>query len=82
MSPMVFTQPTCAPPKERGSGLLPLESREPVATCTGLLLPLQKPEPAVIANSPLSKPQLQEALLYLLQVGRPRVSLLLALTTC
>ncbi|KAI5126030.1 mRNA-decapping enzyme 1B isoform X1 [Manis pentadactyla] len=66
MTPMVFTQPTCAPPKEKGSGLLPLESREPAAACTGLL-PLQKPEPAVIANSPLSKPQLQEALLYLLQ---------------
>ncbi|KAK2493122.1 hypothetical protein MC885_006898 [Smutsia gigantea] len=67
MSPTVFTQPTCAPPKERESRLLPLGSREPAAASTGLLLPLRNPEPAGIANSPLSKPQLQEALLDLLQ---------------
>ncbi|XP_058415113.1 mRNA-decapping enzyme 1B isoform X1 [Diceros bicornis minor] len=67
MSPMVFTQPTCAPPKERESGLLPLGSQEPAAACTSLLLPLQSPEPSVIPSSPLTKLQLQEALLHLIQ---------------
>ncbi|XP_023579599.1 mRNA-decapping enzyme 1B isoform X1 [Octodon degus] len=50
MSPLVFTQATCAPPRERDSGLLP-----------------QSPEPSVVASSPLTRPQLQEALLYLIQ---------------
>ncbi|XP_006742381.1 mRNA-decapping enzyme 1B isoform X1 [Leptonychotes weddellii] len=67
MSPMVFTQPTCAPPKERDAGLLPLGSQEPAATSAGLLLPLRTPEPPVITSSPLTKLQLQEALLYLIQ---------------
>ncbi|EFB25187.1 hypothetical protein PANDA_001993, partial [Ailuropoda melanoleuca] len=67
MSPMVFTQPTCAPPKERDGGLLPLGSQEPAATSTSLLLPLPTPEPPVITSSPLTKRQLQEALLYLIQ---------------
>ncbi|XP_025786440.1 mRNA-decapping enzyme 1B [Puma concolor] len=67
MSPMVFTQPTCAPPKERDSGLLPLGSQEPAATSTSLLLPLQTPEPPAVTSSPLTKLQLQEALLYLIQ---------------
>uniref|UniRef100_A0A673V879 5'-(N(7)-methylguanosine 5'-triphospho)-[mRNA] hydrolase n=1 Tax=Suricata suricatta TaxID=37032 RepID=A0A673V879_SURSU len=67
MSPMVFTQPTCAPPKERDSGLLPLGSQEPAATSTSLLLPLQTPEPPAVTHSPLTKLQLQEALLYLIQ---------------
>ncbi|XP_037702194.1 mRNA-decapping enzyme 1B isoform X2 [Choloepus didactylus] len=56
MSPMVFTQSTSAPP-----------SQEPAATPTDLLLPLQHPEPPVITSSPLTKLQLQEALLYLIQ---------------
>ncbi|XP_004837669.1 mRNA-decapping enzyme 1B isoform X3 [Heterocephalus glaber] len=51
MSPMVFTQATCAPLRERDGGLLPLQS----------------PEPSVVASSPLTRPQLQEALLYLIQ---------------
>ncbi|XP_013375584.1 PREDICTED: mRNA-decapping enzyme 1B isoform X2 [Chinchilla lanigera] len=51
MSPMIFTQATCAPPRERDGGLLPLQS----------------PEPSVVASSPLTRPQLQEALLYLIQ---------------
>ncbi|XP_077615379.1 mRNA-decapping enzyme 1B isoform X1 [Crocuta crocuta] len=67
MSPMVFTQPTCAPPKERDGGLLPLGSQEPAATSTSLFLPLQTPEPPTITSSPLTKLQLQEALLYLIQ---------------
>ncbi|XP_077025708.1 mRNA-decapping enzyme 1B isoform X2 [Tamandua tetradactyla] len=56
MSPMVFSQSSSAPP-----------SQEPAATPTGLLLPLQHPEPPVITSSPLTKLQLQEALLYLIQ---------------
>ncbi|XP_046534958.1 mRNA-decapping enzyme 1B isoform X1 [Equus quagga] len=66
MSPMVFTQPTYVPTKERESGLLPLGKQEPAAASTSLL-PLQSPEPSVITSSPLTKLQLQEALLYLVQ---------------
>ena len=76
MSPMVFTQPTCSPPKERDNGLLPLGSQEPSAISTSLLLPLQSREPSVLSSSPLTKLQLQEALLFLIQVGQPIVSLL------
>uniref|UniRef100_K9IMS7 5'-(N(7)-methylguanosine 5'-triphospho)-[mRNA] hydrolase n=1 Tax=Desmodus rotundus TaxID=9430 RepID=K9IMS7_DESRO len=67
MSPMVFTQPTCSPPKERDNGLLPLGSQEPSAISTSLLLPLQSREPSVLSSSPLTKLQLQEALLFLIQ---------------
>ncbi|XP_015981648.2 mRNA-decapping enzyme 1B [Rousettus aegyptiacus] len=66
MSPMVFTRPTCTSPKERDSGLLPLGSQDPAATSTNLL-PLQSPEPNVPTSSPLTKLQLQEALLFLIQ---------------
>lgn len=71
---MVFTQPTCSPPKERDSGLLPPGSQEPAAASTSLLLPLQSLEPSVLSSSPLTKLQLQEALLFLIQVGGPAVS--------
>ncbi|KAG8509044.1 mRNA-decapping enzyme 1B [Galemys pyrenaicus] len=67
MSPMVFTHPASAPPKERETGLLPLGSQEPAAASTSLLLPLQSPEPAMTAGSSLTKLQLQEALLYLIR---------------
>ncbi|XP_007935218.1 mRNA-decapping enzyme 1B [Orycteropus afer afer] len=67
MSPMVFTQSTSAPSKERDSGLLSLGSQEPTAAATSLFLPLQNPEPSVITSSPPTKLQLQEALLYLIQ---------------
>ncbi|KAM9229913.1 mRNA-decapping enzyme 1B isoform 2-T2 [Dugong dugon] len=67
MSPMVFTQSTSAPSKERDSGLLPLGSQEPTAASTSLFLPLKNPEPPAITSSPLTKLQLQEALLYLIQ---------------
>lgn len=67
MSPMVFTHPTSAPPKERGSGFLPLGSQEPASASTSLLLPLQSAEPPVTTSSSLTKLQLQEALLYLIQ---------------
>ncbi|XP_059539950.1 mRNA-decapping enzyme 1B isoform X2 [Myotis daubentonii] len=65
MSPMVFTQPTCSPSKERDRGLLSLGSQDPAAASTSLFLPLQSPEPSVL--SPLTKLQLQEALLFLIQ---------------
>ncbi|XP_036313603.1 mRNA-decapping enzyme 1B isoform X2 [Pipistrellus kuhlii] len=65
MSPMVFTQPTCSPSKERDSRLLSLGSQEPAAASTSLFLPLKHPEPSVL--SPLTKLQLQEALLFLIQ---------------
>ncbi|XP_032246684.1 mRNA-decapping enzyme 1B isoform X2 [Phoca vitulina] len=53
--------------QERDAGLLPLGSQEPAATSASLLLPLRTPEPPVITSSPLTKLQLQEALLYLIQ---------------
>ncbi|XP_008565936.1 PREDICTED: mRNA-decapping enzyme 1B isoform X2 [Galeopterus variegatus] len=67
MSPRAFTQSTSAPPKERESGLLPLGGQELPVASTSLLLPLQSPEPSWITSSPLTKLQLQEALLYLIQ---------------
>ncbi|XP_008058040.1 mRNA-decapping enzyme 1B isoform X2 [Carlito syrichta] len=67
MPPMVFTQSASVPPKERDSGLLPMESQEPPAASSSLLLPVQSPDPSVVTGSPLSKLQLQEALLYLIQ---------------
>lgn len=81
MSPTVFTQPTCSPPKERDSGLLPLGSQEPAAACTSLLVPLQSLEPAG-RSSPLTKLQLQEALLFLVQVGGRPLSSVLLLARC
>ncbi|XP_047404252.1 mRNA-decapping enzyme 1B isoform X3 [Sciurus carolinensis] len=67
MSPMVFTQASCTPPRERDNGLLLLGGQESPAAPTSLLLPLQNPEPSVVASSPLTRLQLQEALLYLVQ---------------
>lgn len=81
LSPMVFTQPTCSPSKERDIGLLSMGSQEPAAASTSLFLPLKNPEPSLL--SPLTKLQLQEALLFLIQVGRPSslfLSLLILLT--
>ncbi|EPY85655.1 hypothetical protein CB1_000357028 [Camelus ferus] len=72
MSPMVFTQHAWAPPQDRASGLLPLRSQDPAATPTGLLLPLQPSEPPGVTGSPLTKLQLQEALLHLVQAGEAR----------
>ncbi|XP_006891374.1 PREDICTED: mRNA-decapping enzyme 1B [Elephantulus edwardii] len=68
MPPMVFTQPTSAPSKEQDTGLLPLGSQEPSAAApSSLFLPLQNPQASSITSSPLTKLQLQEALLYLIQ---------------
>lgn len=61
MTPLVFARPTIIPPQERDGGPGNLE---PAAA--GLVLPLQKPK-APLAGSPLSKMQLQEALLHLIR---------------
>lgn len=72
MSPLVFAQPSWAPPQERSRAPLPPGNQDPAATPAGLLLPLRTPEPPGTPGSALSKPQLQEALLHLIQVGGHR----------
>ncbi|KAI4545927.1 hypothetical protein MG293_002482 [Ovis ammon polii] len=67
MSPLVFAQPSWAPPQERSRAPLPPGNQDPAATPSGLLLPLRTPEPPGTPGSALSKPQLQEALLHLIQ---------------
>ncbi|KAJ7418726.1 decapping mRNA 1B [Pitangus sulphuratus] len=67
MSPMVFTQATPAPPKASDSGRLAAASQDPAAGSANLLLPLQTPEPAVANSTSMTKMQLQETLLHLIQ---------------
>ncbi|NXF06367.1 DCP1B enzyme, partial [Smithornis capensis] len=67
MSPMVFTQSTPAPPKANESGRLAVANQEPAACSASLLLPLQTPESAVVNSSSMTKMQLQETLLHLIQ---------------
>ncbi|NXJ59595.1 DCP1B enzyme, partial [Rostratula benghalensis] len=67
MSPMLFTQTTPAPPKANESGRLAAANQEPAAASAGLLLPLQTPEPSVVNSSLMTKMQLQETLLHLIQ---------------
>ncbi|XP_019345058.1 mRNA-decapping enzyme 1B isoform X5 [Alligator mississippiensis] len=67
MSPMVFTQSTPAPPKANESGRLPPSNQEPAANSGSLILPMQNPEPSLINNNPMTKIQLQETLLHLIQ---------------
>ncbi|KFV56976.1 mRNA-decapping enzyme 1B, partial [Gavia stellata] len=67
MSPMVFTQSTPAPPKANETGRLTAANQEPAASSSSLLLPLQTPEPSVVNSSPVTKMQLQETLLHLIQ---------------
>ncbi|XP_027514398.1 mRNA-decapping enzyme 1B isoform X3 [Corapipo altera] len=67
MSPMVFTQSTPAPPKASDSGRLAGASQDPAASSANLLLPLQTPEPAVANSTSMTKMQLQETLLHLIQ---------------
>ncbi|NXD19135.1 DCP1B enzyme, partial [Spelaeornis formosus] len=64
MSPMVFSQPTPAAPKAAESGRLAAANPEPAAS---LLLPLPAPEPAVASSTSITKLQLQETLLHLIQ---------------
>ncbi|NXH44491.1 DCP1B enzyme, partial [Dicaeum eximium] len=67
MSPMVFSQPTPAPPKAAESGRLAAANAEPAANPAGLLLPLPAPEPAMASSTSITKVQLQETLLHLIQ---------------
>ncbi|KFV83841.1 mRNA-decapping enzyme 1B, partial [Struthio camelus australis] len=67
MSPMVFTQSTPAPPKANESGRLAPAAQEPAASSASLLLPLQTPEPSVVNSNSVTKMQLQETLLHLIQ---------------
>ncbi|NXN60429.1 DCP1B enzyme, partial [Rynchops niger] len=67
MSPMLFTQTTPAPPKANESGRLATANQEPAASSASLLLPLQTPEPSGVNSSSITKMQLQETLLHLIQ---------------
>ncbi|XP_044796853.2 mRNA-decapping enzyme 1B isoform X2 [Bubalus bubalis] len=65
--PAHLLQPSWAPPQERSRAPLPPGNQDPAATPAGLLLPLRTPEPPGTPGSALSKLQLQEALLHLIQ---------------
>ncbi|KAL6088559.1 hypothetical protein STEG23_030553, partial [Scotinomys teguina] len=67
MPPVVFTQSTCAPLRETDTGLMPLGGQELPAASPSLLLPLQSWESSTVASRPLTRLQLQEALLHLIQ---------------
>ncbi|XP_005365147.1 mRNA-decapping enzyme 1B isoform X2 [Microtus ochrogaster] len=60
-------QSTCAPLRETESGLMPLGGQELPAASSSLLLPLQNWESSTVASRPLTRLQLQEALLNLIQ---------------
>ncbi|CAO2606359.1 mRNA-decapping enzyme 1B [Lemmus lemmus] len=60
-------QSTCAPLRETDIGLMPLGGQELPATSSSLLLPLQNWESSTVASRPLTRLQLQEALLNLIQ---------------
>ncbi|NXA73749.1 DCP1B enzyme, partial [Thryothorus ludovicianus] len=64
MSPMVFTQPTPGAPKAAESGRL---AAEPAGSPASLLLPLPAAEPAAASSASITKMQLQETLLHLIQ---------------
>ncbi|XP_061494606.1 mRNA-decapping enzyme 1B isoform X2 [Rhineura floridana] len=66
MSPMVFSQSSPAPPKPSESGWLPVVNQEAVSTSANLL-PMQNPEKPFANSNPLTKLQLQETLLHLIQ---------------
>lgn len=68
MPPVVFTQSTCAPLRETESGLMPLGGQELPAASSSLLLPLQNWDSSTVTSRPLTRLQLQEALLNLIQV--------------
>ncbi|XP_048684143.1 mRNA-decapping enzyme 1B isoform X2 [Caretta caretta] len=67
MSPMLFTQSTLAPPKASESGCLPPANQESAANSASLLLPMQNPESSCVNSNSLTKMQLQETLLHLIQ---------------
>ncbi|XP_029390991.1 mRNA-decapping enzyme 1B isoform X1 [Mus pahari] len=67
MHPVVFTQSTCAPLRETDNGLMALGGQELPAASSSLLPPLQNWESSTMASRPLTRLQLQEALLNLIQ---------------
>lgn len=67
-TPVVSTQSTCAPLREADNGLMALGGPELPAASSSLLLPLQNWESSTVASRPLTRLQLQEALLNLIQV--------------
>ncbi|XP_038240026.1 mRNA-decapping enzyme 1B isoform X1 [Dermochelys coriacea] len=67
MSPMLFTQSTLAPAKASESGCLPPANQESAANSASLLLPMQNPESSCVNSNSLTKMQLQETLLHLIQ---------------
>lgn len=60
-------QSTCAPLREADNGLMALGGPELPAASSSLLLPLQNWESSTVASRPLTRLQLQEALLNLIQ---------------
>uniref|UniRef100_A0A8C8TYM6 5'-(N(7)-methylguanosine 5'-triphospho)-[mRNA] hydrolase n=1 Tax=Peromyscus maniculatus bairdii TaxID=230844 RepID=A0A8C8TYM6_PERMB len=66
-NPAPLMQSTCAPLRETDNGLMPLGSQELPAASSSLLLPLQNWESSTMASRPLTRLQLQEALLNLIQ---------------
>ncbi|KAM6436876.1 mRNA-decapping enzyme 1B isoform 3-T3 [Liasis olivaceus] len=67
MSPMVFSQSAPLLPKPSESGWLPVVNQESTSGSANLLLPLQNSEAAIPNSNPLTKLQLQETLLHLIQ---------------
>ncbi|XP_015677112.1 mRNA-decapping enzyme 1B [Protobothrops mucrosquamatus] len=67
MSPMVFSQSAPQLPKPSESGWLPVMNQESTSGSANLLLPLQNSEATIPKSSPLTKLQLQETLLHLIQ---------------
>ncbi|NWI18459.1 DCP1B enzyme, partial [Crypturellus soui] len=67
MSPMVFAQSAPAAPKAGEGGRLAAAAPEPAAGPAGLLLPLPAAEPPARGGSSVTKMQLQETLLHLIQ---------------
>ncbi|NXS34042.1 DCP1B enzyme, partial [Pomatostomus ruficeps] len=69
MSPMVFTQPTPGAPKagESGRSAAPNPNPDPAAGSAALLLPLPPPEAPAGSSASITKLQLQETLLHLIQ---------------
>lgn len=68
MPSVVFTQSTCAPLRETDNGLMALGGQELPGASSSFLLPLQNWDSSTMASRPLTRLQLQEALLNLIQV--------------
>ncbi|KAJ7329180.1 hypothetical protein JRQ81_015354 [Phrynocephalus forsythii] len=67
MSPMVFSQSAPTPPKPNENGWLPAVNQEAASVSANLLLPTHNPEGTAANSNALTKQQLQETLLHLIQ---------------